>query len=191
MAYVFGIDIPMTELLIIVIVLVFAGHILNFLEFRKLRKLITTEKGDILRLELDLSHLEGSKYSQKPGEAPPEKVVNFVKDAIRRGYTQGNIESVMLKSGWSKEIIMKVFESFGFKKKEGKHQTKPKKVDDGKFEASISKLPIYKGKEPPKDTITFVRTYLMQGYTRDRIHNALKKSGWDEETIAEIFRQSG
>jgi len=59
--YVFGIDIPMMEILFVMIILFMVALILIILELRKLRILLFEEEGDISRFEKDINKLEKKK----------------------------------------------------------------------------------------------------------------------------------
>jgi hypothetical protein len=59
--YIFGIDLPVMEILFIFALLFLAALIVVWLEIRKLSRLIKEEGTDITRFEKDIDKLEGKK----------------------------------------------------------------------------------------------------------------------------------
>jgi len=89
MVYVFGIDIPLMELLFVYSFLTFYVLILVFLELRKLNKLIRMEKGDIQLIE-------------DKSESPLDK---FLSQAHKQGHSKGEVRKMLIDKGWDKKKV--------------------------------------------------------------------------------------
>jgi hypothetical protein len=78
--YIFGIDLPIMEILFLFLLLFSAGLIIIWFDLRKLRKLITKEEIDVNELEEDLDEVEdcfGKKLlCNREKEAKIERLVN-------------------------------------------------------------------------------------------------------------------
>jgi predicted Holliday junction resolvase-like endonuclease len=98
--YVFGVDLPIMEMLFVFVLLLFVALIIVFFEVRKLRKLILTEQSDIYRFEEDISKL-GKKDMKKHSKSLDE----YIKKAKDRGFNQKEIEDILIKKGWPKELV--------------------------------------------------------------------------------------
>ena len=98
--YIFGIDIPLTELLFVFVIALFIALIIILLEIRKLRKLILTEQEDIYRFEEDINELK-----PKEKEKHSKSLDKFVKTSLGRGLTKTEIERILTQKGWPKSII--------------------------------------------------------------------------------------
>ncbi len=87
MVYIFGIDIPLMELLLVYSFLASYFLILVFLQMRKLSRLMKLEKGDIELME---------KQSSDP-------VDKFINEARKRGYSKKEVKKLLIDNGWEKE----------------------------------------------------------------------------------------
>ena len=96
MVYVFGVEIPLIEVMLAVIVLIFIMLIITFLEVRKLRKLIKIESTDIV----DLEAMKG------------DPVDKFIASAIEKGYKKKDVIATFKKAGWSDGQIKKAMAKF-------------------------------------------------------------------------------
>lgn len=106
MVYVFGINIPIFEILLVFLVLMAICLALIILELRKLRQLLTEERITVAKFEQDLSRLETDE-----GKMRSEKINDFVQEAVKRGMTKEQIADVLIKRGWKKEVVDKVLET--------------------------------------------------------------------------------
>ena len=102
--YVFGIDMPIMELLFILAVMMVAALIFVVWEIRKLRKLILREQSDINRFEENIGKISNKTSSGN------NRLSSYVKKAINNGLKKKDIEKSLIKSGWSKDDINKAFE---------------------------------------------------------------------------------
>jgi len=59
--YVFGVDIPMMEILFVMIILFLVALIMIFLELRRMRILLFEEEGNISRFEQGINRMEKKK----------------------------------------------------------------------------------------------------------------------------------
>ena len=102
MVYVFGMNIPLLEILVVFLVLLGIGLVLIILELKKLRQLITEERSDIAQFEADLSRFE--KDEQNAGEKSDD-LDHYIKQALAKGIPTAQIEDVLIKRGWDKEKV--------------------------------------------------------------------------------------
>ena len=102
MVYVFGMNIPLLEILVVFLVLLGIGLVLIILELKKLRQLITEERSDIAQFEADLSRFE--KDERKAGEKSDDLDL-YIKQALAKGISKAQIEDVLIKRGWDKEKV--------------------------------------------------------------------------------------
>ena len=102
MVYVFGMNIPLLEILVVFLVLLGIGLVLIILELKKLRQLITEERSDIAQFEADLSRFE--KDEQNAGEKSDDLDL-YIKQALAKGISKAQIEDVLIKRGWDKEKV--------------------------------------------------------------------------------------
>ncbi len=106
MVYVFGIDgVPLFEMMFIIMFLMLGGLIFIFLELKRLRELLRTEKSEIQRFEDDLSKFEKPKPRQEPGE----DIINHVKEAKMNGIPDQKIQQSMMGQGWDKGHVDAIF----------------------------------------------------------------------------------
>jgi len=96
MVYVFGIEVPLVELMMVIVVLIFAMLIITFLEVRRLRKLIKIESTDII----DLEEMKG------------DPVDKFIAGAFEKGLKRKEIISTLQKAGWTKAQISKAMAKY-------------------------------------------------------------------------------
>jgi len=102
--FVFGVDMPLPELMFIFTMLLVLGLLVTLIEVRKLRKLILTEKADIYRFEEDLNEL-----NPKEIEKHSKTLDGFVKTSLDKGLTQIDIEHILTKKGWPKAMVDESF----------------------------------------------------------------------------------
>ncbi len=100
--YVFGIDMPIMELMFIFMVVLMAGLIFLLTEIRKLKSLILIERSDIYRFEEDLKTLK-----PKEKEKHEAALEDFVNKSLERGISKSDIEMVLISKGWPKEMVDK------------------------------------------------------------------------------------
>jgi len=105
MAYVFGMEgVPIFEMLFVLIILMLVGLIFVLIEIRKLVSLIAEEKVDIKRFEMDLAQFERDE-----GKAPPDALVDYVKNAKDRGLSQDQIKKSLSGAGWNQKDVDNIF----------------------------------------------------------------------------------
>ncbi|MBD3163647.1 hypothetical protein GF323_00435 [Candidatus Woesearchaeota archaeon] len=102
--YVFGIDMPIMELMFIFLMLFFVALLIILLEIRKLRKLILTEQSDIYRFEEDIENM-------KPKDIKKHAIslTDFIRAALGKGTTKKEIYYILKKKGWPKKMIDEEF----------------------------------------------------------------------------------
>jgi hypothetical protein len=106
MVYVFGMEnVPIFEMLFVLMVLMFIGLVFILLEIRKLRKLIGEEDVDIRRFEEDLA-----KFEVAEGQKPPTDLINYVKDAKEKGISTDQIEKSLSSAGWEDKQVQKILD---------------------------------------------------------------------------------
>jgi hypothetical protein len=106
MALVFGMEnVPIFEMLFVLMVLMFIGLIFILLEIRKLRLLISEEDVDIKRFEEDLA-----KFEVAEGSKPPADLINYVKDAKDKGISTDQIERSLNSAGWEDKQVQKILD---------------------------------------------------------------------------------
>ena len=103
-AYVFGLDLPVFELLFIVLILLIIGLFIIFLELKKLRDMLREEKKGIDRFEQDLNH-----YEQTHGLGQNNQMINFIKGELSRGVNKVQIRQSLVSSGWDHNSIEELF----------------------------------------------------------------------------------
>jgi len=103
--FVFGVDMPLPELMFIFTMLMVLGLLVTLIEVRKLRKLILTEKADIYRFEADLD-----KLNPKEIEKHSKTLDGFVKTSLEKGLNKTDIEGILTKKGWPTDMIDESFE---------------------------------------------------------------------------------
>jgi hypothetical protein len=105
MALVFGIDMPILEIIFVLMVLLLAGLVVVVLELRRLATLIRTEKAELKRFELDLAQFERDQ-----GKKPSAAMISYIDDAISKGVSKTAVEYELSKAGWSKNEIDTIFD---------------------------------------------------------------------------------
>ena len=95
--YVFGIDMPIMEILFTVMMFMIIALVIIMWEVRKMRKLILTEQQDIIRFESDISKIE----------SPSSTLTEYVTQSLKRGMKKTDIERTLLKKGWPQKNIKK------------------------------------------------------------------------------------
>lgn len=104
MVYVFGINVPLTEVLLILMLLLTAGIALVFIELRRLRQLIEKEKTALVEFETDLS-----RFEQDEGKMHNQRVNNLVQNHVQSGTPPQQLQQVMQNRGWENKEIKKFF----------------------------------------------------------------------------------
>lgn len=97
--FVFGVNVPLVEILLILLILLTIFFILTLIEFRNLKKTILIEQSEVTHLE---------KWLQSLGIQKPQataKAEEFVKGAIQKGYSPTHVRYALLKKNWPREII--------------------------------------------------------------------------------------
>jgi hypothetical protein len=106
MAYVFGIDnVPVFEILFVLIILLLLGLVVILLELRKLGSLIKREKVELQKFEMDLEQFEKDQ-----GKKPSAQLITYVDNAISKGMSESAIEESLAQAGWTKKEIDDIFE---------------------------------------------------------------------------------
>ena len=108
MVYVFGLNVPLVEILIIFLVLLSAGLAFILVELRRLRQLLSEEKNIIHQFEDDLNRFESDE-----GKVHNVQVESYIRSALGRGVAKENIEKVLIQRGWDKETVDKILDSVG------------------------------------------------------------------------------
>ena len=102
MVYVFGIEnVPIFEMIFIIMVLMLAGLVFILIELKKLRELIALESSDISRFEKDLAAFE----SQKEDGSASDEMLEYVKNAKAKGMSDEKIEDSLVSLGWKKDLV--------------------------------------------------------------------------------------
>ena len=89
MVYVFGIDIPLMELILVYSFLALYVLLLVFWELKKLSRLVKIEKGDIQLIESQES----------------SAINDYIKLALQSGYSKSEIRGKLMEQGWDKKKI--------------------------------------------------------------------------------------
>jgi len=111
MAYVFGIEgVPVFEMLFIMMGLLLLGLILSsagllfvLMELRKLTKLISQEKLDIMRFEQDLGEFEKGQGKSS------DQILEHIKKAMTGGMSRAQIEYSLYSKGWTRPQVDRLF----------------------------------------------------------------------------------
>jgi hypothetical protein len=103
MVYVFGINMPMFELLFVVLIIQVVGLALVLYEVRRLRQLLTEEKTVVHHLDEELDRIE-----EDEGKLSKEALSASVQTALDKGMTKEQIEDVLVKRGVDDKVIKKV-----------------------------------------------------------------------------------
>jgi hypothetical protein len=103
MVFVFGIDLPLIEVLAILTLIILISIIFILIELRKLRKLLSEESMDINRFERDLYELEKSE-----GKLNEIAIKEYINNSVRRGIDKNQIKNTMLKRGWDEKRVNKL-----------------------------------------------------------------------------------
>ncbi len=102
--YVFGIDMPLMEILFTLFVINFIGLLFVLYEVKKMSSLLKIEKSDIKHLDSEIKTLEYFINS-----APDEKLTEYVKKYMQAGTSEKEIKSGLIKAGFSESKITKIF----------------------------------------------------------------------------------
>lgn len=105
--YIFGIDLPIMELLFIFSLIFIIALVIIWLEIKKLRGLISAEKEDIGGFEKNLK-----KKKSDGKEKHSQTLEGFIKSALNKGFTKEQIERSLTEKGWTKESLEKAFSKF-------------------------------------------------------------------------------
>ena len=111
--YIFGIDIPIMEILFVFLILFVIGFIIIVFDLKKLRTLIKKEEEEIDEFEQDLKMLEN--FEKKENIMPEEdisedyykKLKTFLKKYLKKGVKERQLKKILRKKGWDRSIIKK------------------------------------------------------------------------------------
>jgi len=102
--YVFGIDMPLMEILFVLFIIDFVASVFIWLEVRKMSTLLKIEKGDITHLDSDIKLLDS--FIQKN---PSEMLENYVSDRLEHGTPKRSIRTSLNKAGFDNDTVSKIF----------------------------------------------------------------------------------
>ncbi len=112
--YIFGINIPLVELLFIafLITLGFLGYAIY--QFITLRRILFVEKEEIARIERDLGIIE-----RKTGKQYSQQAQSYVQRLMQQGYSPYTVRAAFKNRKWPLNVIDKIFTKLTsmFKKK--------------------------------------------------------------------------
>ena len=98
--YVFGIDMPIMELLFVFMLLLVAALVVIWIEIRRLIKLVGTEQSDI------------SRFEQATGKKKEAKSLDeFIKHAQENGMKKKDIVRILKEKGWDKKMVEEGFKN--------------------------------------------------------------------------------
>jgi hypothetical protein len=100
MAYVFGMNIPLLEMLLVFVILLGIGLILILVELRRLGKLLTEERTVLHEFETDLDRFENDE-----GKSSQERLQTYIKEALAKGMPTEQIADILRKRGWEEDKI--------------------------------------------------------------------------------------
>jgi len=105
--YIFGINIPLVELLFIMflITLGFLGYAIY--QFIMLRRMLFVEKEEVARIERDLGIIE-----RKTGKQYSTQAQNYVQSLVQQGYSPYTVRTAFKKRNWPLNVIDKIFGVF-------------------------------------------------------------------------------
>ncbi len=106
MVYVFGLDIPLVEVLLILLILLTAGLALIWFELNRMRRLLEMEKGVLNKFEKTLDDFE-----QREGQKHNQELLNYVEQALSRGASTNEIRTVLERRGWDTDTINDIIDS--------------------------------------------------------------------------------
>ena len=106
MVYVFGLNVPLLEILLIFLILLAVGLALIWVELKRLRDLLMEERSVVHQFEKDLVRFEADE-----GKTHNNQLESYIKSALGRGASPDEIEKVLKGRGWSKDVIEKVLNS--------------------------------------------------------------------------------
>ena len=97
--YVFGMDLPIMEIMFIQTTILLLALIFLYIEIKKLRSLLMIEQSDLKIFEEDLNALK-----PKVKEDRKQKIKEYVENCRKKGYPLKEIQNVFEKKGWPKEL---------------------------------------------------------------------------------------
>ena len=106
MVYVFGLNVPLLEILLLFFVLLAAGLAFILVELKKLRQLLAEEKGVVHQFEEDLV-----RFERDEGKVHNNQLEAYVKAALGRGLTGDQIEAMLVSRGWDRATVEKILKS--------------------------------------------------------------------------------
>ncbi len=106
MVYVFGIDVPIVEVLLILMALLATGLAMILFELKRLRQLLTMERNVLHEFENALQEFESEE-----GHEHNQKLQNYVESVLRKGASMEEVRSVLEKRGWDEDLINEVIET--------------------------------------------------------------------------------
>ena len=105
--YVFGVDLPIMELLFVfgILLSVFGIFLLITLiviwkEVRGLKELILTEKSNIYRFEEDITVLK-----PKDKQKHEKELDKFIRQGLEKGFSKQEILAVLIKKKWPRDVV--------------------------------------------------------------------------------------
>ncbi len=104
---VFGMNLPVIEIALILLLLMIGCLIFILIQLKKLTNLIQIEIIDIERFEKDIGQFEIDH------DLPSDELVHYIKQVMLKGMSKQDIEKVLLQKGWTHEQIRKVFKKVG------------------------------------------------------------------------------
>ncbi len=94
MVYVFGIDLPLIEILFVYVVLILFALVVLLIELAKLKRLMLIEKSDIFKFTKSVQELE-----------------EYIKSSLLQGYSKHDIKRMLYSKGWTKSTVDNIFRS--------------------------------------------------------------------------------
>jgi hypothetical protein len=100
MAIVFGLNIPLFEVMLIFLILLGIGLILILIELKRLRQMLTEERNIVVQFEKDVARFEDDE-----GKAAAERLNNYIQGALVKGVPKDQIADVLKRRGWPQSRI--------------------------------------------------------------------------------------
>ena len=93
-------DVPVIEIQIVLLVLLFIAILILLKEIRSFKELLFKEKTELERFELDLGKLEKNEPKK-----PSDHMITHLKTAVDQGLPEKSLRSALKQVGWSKQAI--------------------------------------------------------------------------------------
>jgi tRNA pseudouridine-54 N-methylase len=100
MVFVFGLNVPLLEMLVVFLILLGLGLVIILVELKRLRQLLTEERSVVAQFEKDLVRFEDDE-----DKSPSERLQSYIKDALARGIPKDQLQEVLRKRGWDQQKI--------------------------------------------------------------------------------------